>query len=153
MARYLATLQDELRNVDARVRDRVVREIAVRIAAGREDGGDVRTILAEIGDPLDVAAGVRELHGVNERSRWRDVAALVLLPFGGVAIPIAGWFAGIYFLWSSPSWTRRQKAVGTLVLPFGTLGPLVGMSWSSWLALLLALPFASVAYLALHLRG
>ena len=114
VARWLAQLQDELRNVDARVRDRVVRDVARRIAAERETGGaDVRAILAEAGDPLDIAADVRERHGVRERSNWREIAAVVLLPFGGVVIPFAGWFVGLYFLWSSPVWTVREKAGAT----------------------------------------
>jgi len=152
VARYLAQLQDELRNVSRPVRDRVVREIAFRIAAERKDGDDVEAILADIGDPLDIAADVRERHGVRERSNWREVAAVVLLPFGGVVIPIAGWFVALYFLWSSPVWTVREKLAATLVLPFGTLGPLLLIGRSSLYAFALAAPLAVAAYLAVRLR-
>jgi hypothetical protein len=152
VALYLAQLQDELRNVAPRVRDRVVREIAVRIAAEREAGGDVRQILAETGDPLDIAADVRERHGVRERSNWREVAAVLLLPFGGVVIPVAGWFVGLFLLWSSPVWTVREKLAATLLLPCGTLGPLLLVGRSPYYALLLAAPLASAGYLALRLR-
>jgi uncharacterized membrane protein len=153
VARYLALLQDELRNVDVRVRDRVVGDVAARIAAEREAGADVRSVLAEAGDPLDIAADVRERHGVRERSNWREIAAVVLLPFGGVVIPIGGWLVGLYFLWSSPVWTVREKLAATLVLPFGTLAPLLLIARGSLYALLLLLPFATSAYLALRLRA
>jgi uncharacterized membrane protein len=152
VARYLATLQDELRNVSPRVRDRVVRDVATRIADRRGDE-DVRAILADVGDPLDIAADVRERHGVRERSGWREIAAIVLLPFGGVVIPIAGWFVALYFLWSSPVWTVRAKVAATLLLPGGTLGPLllIGRAPAAAIVLLLV-PLASSAYLSVRVK-
>ena len=153
VARYLAQLQDELRNVDARVRDRVVGDVASRIAAGREAGAGVRSLLAEAGDPLDIAADVRERHGVRERSNWREIAAVVLLPFGGVVIPFGGWFVGLYFLWSSPVWTVREKLGATLVLPFGVLLPLLVLGRSPLFAFALLAPVATGVYLALRLRA
>ena len=153
VARWLAQLQDELRNVDARVRERVVRDLAGRIAAEREAGGDTAAILAEAGDPLDIAADVRERHGVRERSNWREIAAVVLLPFGGVVIPFAGWFVGLYFLWSSPVWTVREKAGATLVLPFGVLLPLLLLARSPIYGVALLAPAATGVYLALRLRA
>ncbi len=152
VARYLATLQDELRNVSPRVRDRVVRDVASRIAERRDDE-DVRAILADVGDPLDIAADVRERHGVRERSSWREIAAILLLPFGGVVIPIAGWFVALYFLWSSPVWTVREKAAATLLLPGGALGPLLLIGHSAYWALALLVPLASSAYLSLRLKA
>jgi hypothetical protein len=151
VALYLGQLQEELANVDWRVRDRVVRDVAVRIARGREEGGDVRDVLAEVGDPRDIAADVRERHGVHERSRWRDIAAIVLLPFGGLVIPVAGWFVGVYFLWTSPVWTTGEKLMGTLVLPFGVLGPLVLAGRDARWAVLLLLPVASGVRLTVSL--
>jgi HAAS domain-containing protein len=151
VALYLAQLQDELRNVDGRVRSRVVRDIAVRVAAARDEGEDVGAILDEMGDPLDIAANVRELHGVRTRSQWREIAAIVLLPFGGVVIPVAGWFTGLYFLWSSPVWTRLEKAFATCVLPFGALGPLLLVGRDPLWALLLLLPLATGVLLTVSL--
>ena len=152
VARFIAQLQDELRNVSRPVRDDVVRELALRIAAERKAGGDVGEILDGVGDPLDIAADVRERHGVLERSSWREIAAVVLLPFGGVVIPIAGWFVGVYFLWSSPVWTVPEKVAATLLLPCGTLFPLLLVGRSPLYALALAAPLASSAYLAVRLR-
>src|SRR5690348_11698903 len=151
VARYLATLQDELRNVAPRVRDRVVRDVATRIAERRDDE-DVRSILADVGDPLDIAAGVRERHGVRERSNWREIAAILLLPFGGVVIPIAGWFVALFFLWSSPVWTAREKVGATLLLPGGTLGPLLLISRNAYLAFGLVIPLATATYLSVRLK-
>jgi hypothetical protein len=152
VALYLAQLQDELRNVAPRVRDQVVREVALRIVSEREAGGDVRAILEGVGDPLDIAADVRERHGVRERSNWRETAAVLLLLFGGVVIPIAGWFVGVYLLWSSTAWSVPEKLAGTVVLPLGTLGPLLLVGRSPWYALLLVPPLATSGYLALRIR-
>jgi hypothetical protein len=152
VARWLAELQDELRNVDARVRDRVVRDVARRIEAERESGADVRTVLAEAGNPLDIAADVRERHGVRERSNWREIAAVVLLPFGGVVIPFAGWFVRLFVLRSTTVGTVREKAGATLVLPFGVLLPLLLLARSPYFAFALLAPVATGAYLALRLR-
>jgi hypothetical protein len=143
VALYLAQLRDELANVEPAVRERTVRGIALRIADERGEGAPVDEILRGIGDPVDLAGDVRVLHGVRTRSPWREIAAIVLLPFGGVIIPVAGWFVGVYFLWASPVWTRLEKIMGTLVLPFGALIPLLLVSRSPWYALLLALPLAT----------
>lgn len=153
VALWLAELQDELRNVDPRVREHVVRERARSIAAARKAGDDARAALAEAGDPLDIAADVRERHGVRERSSWRELAAIVLLPFGGVVIPVAGWFGALYFLWTSPVWTTREKLGATLVLPGGTLLPFLLLSRSAWYAAALVAPLGTAAYLAVRLRG
>lgn len=153
VARYLAQLQDELRNVDGRVRDRVVGDVARRIAAERETGVDVRAILEDAGDPLDVAADVRERHGVRERSSWREIAAVVLLPFGGVVIPFGGWLVGLYFLWSSPVWTVPEKVGATLVLPFGVLLPLLLLARNPFFGFALLAPIVTATYLALRLRA
>jgi uncharacterized membrane protein len=147
VALYLAQLQDELRNVDARVRDRVVREIALEIRDARSGGASVDRILGDIGDPLDIAANVREHHGVRTRSRWREIAAVVLVLFGGVVIPVAGWFVGLYYLWSSPVWTVRLKTFATLCLPGGALVPLLLVGRQPLFALLLLLPAATAALL------
>jgi hypothetical protein len=41
-----------------------------------------------------------------------------LLSFGGF-LGILGWVIGVYLLWTSSSWTRREKVIGTFVLPGG----------------------------------
>lgn len=54
------------------------------------------------------------------RFRSREVAALLLLPFGGF-LYLVGWLVGVAFLWTSDRWTSTEKLLGTLVLPFGYL--------------------------------
>jgi hypothetical protein len=54
------------------------------------------------------------------RFRSRDITALLLLPFGGF-IYLVGWAVGVALLWTSDRWTRTEKWLGTLVLPFGFL--------------------------------
>ena len=110
-ARYLAQLQDELRNVDARVRDRVVRDVARRIAAERETGEPTcarfsrRPATRSTSPPTCASAtacasartGVRSPRSCCCRSAASSSRS-------------RGWFVGLYFLWSSPVWTVREKA-------------------------------------------
>jgi HAAS len=166
VGRYLAQLDDELRKVPAPRRREVMQAIAGRIAASRkelvaETDADVRDILYGVGEPADIGAVARERFGVEERrSTWREIAALILLPFGGVIVPLAGWFLGVFFLWLSEAWTLRDKLIGTLVVPGGLLLPLVLLTIGGGanvlfvvlVALLLLAPFAAAGYLALRLR-
>jgi hypothetical protein len=55
---------------------------------------------------------------------WVEVATLVLLPLGGVILPIVGWFVGVVLLWVSDAWTTRDKLLGTFVVPGGLTLPL-----------------------------
>jgi hypothetical protein len=45
---------------------------------------------------------------------WRDGLALVLLLFGGFLLGVA-WIFGLSLLWTSPSWTRQEKRLGSIV--------------------------------------
>jgi uncharacterized membrane protein len=137
--RYLEQLDDELRAVPPPRRREVVTEISGHIAEAREEldaetDADVLNILDRVGDPTEIAVDARERFGVRERqSNWREVAALILLPFGALIIPVAGWFIGVFFLWISDAWTRGEKLIGTLIIPGGlalpfTLFAFVGMS-------------------------
>jgi hypothetical protein len=57
----------------------------------------------------------------------REVAAVILLLFGGVVVTFLGWLAGVVLLWLSPPWRVREKVLGTLVLP-GGLAPAIFMA-------------------------
>ena len=46
----------------------------------------------------------------------KSVPGLVL--FGGF-LAFIGWFVGIYWLWSSPTWSFRSKLAGTFLFPGG----------------------------------
>jgi hypothetical protein len=54
------------------------------------------------------------------RYRSRDVATLLLIPFGAFLVLI-GWVLGVILLWTSDRWTRKEKWLGTLIWPFGYL--------------------------------
>ena len=59
------------------------------------------------------------------RDRW--VPWLIF--FGGVLVGV-GWFVGVAWLWSSPTWTRSEKLLATLLLPGGVVPPLTILLFS-----------------------
>jgi hypothetical protein len=63
-----------------------------------------------------------EADGEARPTRALEIATLVLLPLGGVVIPLLGWLIAAALLWSSDAWTTRDKLIGTLLVP-GGLGP------------------------------
>jgi hypothetical protein len=77
------------------------------------------TVLDKLGEPEAIIAAETP-HGdeLPERRGTKEWAAIVLLLFGGF-IFVFGWFAGLFLLWSSRAWTRRDKWIGTLVIPGG----------------------------------
>jgi hypothetical protein len=93
----------------------------------------VRNVLERLGEPAEIAAEARERFGVyRPRTTWREVGALILLPFGGVVIPFVGWFVGVVLLWVSDAWTARDKLIGTLVIPGGVVVPFFLFAFVSW---------------------
>jgi uncharacterized membrane protein len=127
---YLARLRDELRDLPRSGRQEVVQEIEEHIATARaelhpESEARVRNILERLGDPAEIADDARERFDVERpRHGWQEVATLVLLPIGGVILPVVGWFVGVLLLWLSDCWTRRDKLIGTFVIPGGLFLPL-----------------------------
>lgn len=128
---YLRQLEAELSALPRANRREVLDEISTHIVearAGRTDESEaeIRTLLDRLGDPADIAAEAMDRFEVKPRKRtWVEVTALVLLPIGGVIVPIVGWLVGAILLWVSDAWTTRDKLLGTLVVPGGLLVPLV----------------------------
>lgn len=58
--------------------------------------------------------------GTSDRGVVLEVGALVLLTLGSL-VSWVGWVGGVLLLWTSNRWTRRDKLLGTLVLPGGLL--------------------------------
>ena len=56
--------------------------------------------------------------GTTDRGIALEIGAQVLLTLGSV-VSWVGWLGGVLLLWTSDRWTRRDKLVGTLVLPGG----------------------------------
>ncbi len=126
---YLRELRRGLSDLPRTSRQEVLDEIDEHIAVARaeldaENEASIRNVLERLGDPSTIAEEARERFGVQRRPPgWREIAALVLLPIGGVILPVAGWFVGLILLWASDAWTTRQKLLGTLVIPGGLLVP------------------------------
>jgi uncharacterized membrane protein len=127
---YLKQLNSELAGLPGSRRREIVEEISGHIAEARaasssQDEAEVRTLLDRLGDPAEIAGEARERFGVQRRkSRALEIAALILLLVGGVILPVVGWLIGVVLLWVSDAWDRRDKLVGTLVVPGGLLLPL-----------------------------
>jgi uncharacterized membrane protein len=126
---YLKRLNAELRGVPRARRRELAEEISDHIAEARagletEDEAGIRTLLDRLGEPAEIAAEATErLVARPSTAGWKEVGALVLLPIGGVILPVLGWFIGIVLLWISDAWSTRDKLVGTLLFPGGLLLP------------------------------
>ena len=57
---------------------------------------------------------------------------MALLLVGGVVLPVVGWIVGAVLLWGSEAWTRREKLVGTLVVPGGLLAAVFLVSGTTY---------------------
>jgi len=126
--RYMAQLDAALQGVDASRRDEILAEVHEHIEQGRDgldtDGAaDVRTLLARVGDPAAIAA---EAGAPSPDSRRWDAWAPWLIIFGPVASGL-GWIAGILILWTSPTWSKRDKLVATFVSPAGLVALFIGL--------------------------
>jgi hypothetical protein len=111
---YLKRLNAELRDLPRARRRELVDEISDHIAEARagletEDEAEIRTLLDRLGEPEEIAAEAGERHGTRPKRRPLDVAALILLPIGGVVLPVLGWFVGVALLWLSDAWTTRTS--------------------------------------------
>lgn len=126
---YLSRLESELAGLPRPRRHELLGEIRAHIEEARgelspEDEAGLLTVLERLGDPAEIAA---EAGGRGNQARGRiggrELLTVVLLLVGGVIVPLVGWIVGIVLLWASEVWTRRQKVLGTLVIPGGLLLP------------------------------
>ena len=147
---YLDRLEGELVDFPSSRRRELVQEISEHIAEARaqldpETEAGVRNVLERMGDPADIAAearGPREEPtvvtapvtvaapapaAVQRRAGGVEIGALILLLFGGLILPVVGWFVGVVPLWVSSAWTVPQKLLGMLVVPGGLALP-IGLS-------------------------
>ena len=127
---YLGELDRTLAGVPDDVRQGIVAGVAEELegldavaAASRiESLGDPAFIAAEAraearagAAPSPSAANLAPSRASEER--WYVVVTALLLEFGGLLVPLAGWVAGIMLLWASALWTRGEKLVATIVPP------------------------------------
>jgi hypothetical protein len=126
--RYLAQLDAALQGVEASRREEILAEVHGHIEEGRaeldpDDAASVRTLLDKVGDPAAIAA---EAAAPPPGSRRWDAWAPWLIIFGPIASGL-GWIAGVLILWTSPTWSRRDKLIATFVPPFGLAALLIGL--------------------------
>jgi hypothetical protein len=126
--RYMAQLDAALQGVDASRREEILAEVHEHIEQGRDgldtdDAASVRTLLDRVGDPAAIAA---ESGAPSPDSRRWDALAPWLIIFGPVASGL-GWIAGIVILWASPTWSRRDKLLATVVSPAGLAALFFGL--------------------------
>jgi hypothetical protein len=148
---YLAELNREMAGVPDEVRQGIVAGIAEELEG--LDAVAATSRITTLGDPAFIAAEARA--GAAPRSpaavlalprasdqRWYVVVTVILIEFGGIVVPLAGWVAGIMMMWASKLWTRNEKLVATIVPPavgvvlFGILA-LAGSRFAVWHALVL----------------
>jgi uncharacterized membrane protein len=170
---YLDRLESELSGIPRAGRREVMDGIEAHIeeaVAELEpyDEVGVRNLLDRLGEPTEIAAEAADRFGVRrQKASWREISALILLPFGGLILPFFGWFVGVILLWISDAWTARDKVIGTVVIPGGLLVPfflLTGVGSGSgtgggtpiWPAIILYLlvlaPLVTDGYLLWRLR-
>ena len=173
VADYLKRLEGELSDLPRARRREIVEEVSAHIAEARASGAveseaEVLTLLDRVGEPDEIAAEARarlELQPAKPGSR--EVWALILLAVGWLFLPVVGWIAGVYLLWSSAVWSRTEKLIGTLATaPAGFYIPTFFLqttvtagepSTSDTLLglgalLMFVLGFAAITYLAVRLR-
>jgi hypothetical protein len=126
--RYLAQLDAALQGVDASRRQEILAEVHEHIEEGRtgldpDDPASVRTLLNRVGDPAVIAA---EAGAPPPGSRRWDAWAPWLIIFGPIASGL-GWIAGMLILWPSPTWSRRDKLIATMVPLAGLVALFFGL--------------------------
>jgi hypothetical protein len=126
---YLKRLKGETSDLPRAARRELIQEISDHIDEARSDvptasEAEIRNILDRVGEPAEIAAEARDRFGVGARPRRLEIAALILLPIGGIVLPVVGWLVGVALLWISDAWKTRDKLIGTLVVPGGLLLPL-----------------------------
>jgi uncharacterized membrane protein len=115
---YLHELDQEIRDLPRSRRQELLGEIHEHIDSAlaespAHDEAEVRNVLDRLGDPSDIAEEARQRFGVPmQRSRGLEIAAVILLPIGGLIIPVVGWFIGVILLWSSGRGRRKRSSPG-----------------------------------------
>jgi HAAS len=133
---YLGQLETEARRLPPDRRTELLGDVGEHIdralaEAGSRDEATVRTVLDRLGSPASIVdAEAQPAMGsfapaagpmVVARSQGQglglvEIVALLLLTVGCVALPFVGPLAGLVFVWASPQWETRHKAVATVIV-------------------------------------
>lgn len=123
---YLHELDEELRDLPADRRRELLEEIREHIgeslAERPNDEAGVLNVLDRVGEPAVIAEEARRRFGIRRATAGlREILVLVLIPIGGVIVPLVGWVVGAILLATSQVWTSREKVIGLLLVPGGLL--------------------------------
>ena len=126
--RYLTQLDAALQSVEATRRQEILADVHEHINEERteldpDDTASVRALLSRVGDPAAIAAEAGALPPGS--GRW-DAWAPWLIIFGPIASGL-GWIAGMLILWPSPTWSRRDKLIATVVPLAGLVALFFGL--------------------------
>lgn len=120
---YLAELRRALATGPLGERELVVDGVRQHIDDALASGVPVQQVLEDLGDPLVIAAAAggpapaaSPVPGFLER-RSGSVLVALLIAFGGLVVPVAGWIVGVVLLWASKGWRTVDKVVGTVASP------------------------------------
>jgi hypothetical protein len=121
-ADYLGRLERAAKRLPRGERRELVEEITAHLSEATDpdmSNAEALTVLDRLGDPEEIVEAQQpyEREG-RHRPRLQEWAAILLLLFGGF-IFFVGWIAGAVLLWSSRAWNRRDKLIGTLIVPGG----------------------------------
>jgi HAAS len=125
VADYLKRLDSALGDAPPEQRHEVMEDISEHISSVRAED-DVRSealtrqVLERLGTPEEIAAELQQPAPARSRGLV-EIAAIALLLVGGLILPVLGWILGAVLLWTSRIWSRRDKVIGTLLLPGGLL--------------------------------
>lgn len=101
-----------------------IRETLIETPVNGE--AEMLTLLDRLGDPEEIATAATGRPEVA-RSTTMETWAIILLLLGGFVF-LVGWLAGVVLLWSSNLWTRRDKLIGTFVIPGGLAAGMLVLS-------------------------
>jgi hypothetical protein len=132
-AAYLDRLSSDARSLPRGARQELLADIESHLAEATTPAmsdAEVLTVLDRLGEPDEIVAAQEPNAVVTtwpSRRGAQEWAAIFLLLFGGFILGI-GWIAGVVLLWSSATWTTRDKWIGTLVLPGGLAISLIAIA-------------------------
>ena len=164
---YLRRLRTAAEHLPVSRRAELIDEIEAHLAEALPLGAsetEVRNVLERLGKPAEIVAEAcsGSVDQPAAKAGALEVSALILLPTGGLILPllgilldgslplggavllgVLGWLPGVILLWISDIWTKREKLIGSFVLPGGlgfafvTVGAL--REWNSGTAALVEL--------------
>jgi hypothetical protein len=127
---YLDDLDRALSDLPKDRRTEILRDIRghIDVALSERDNpssAEVEQLLEELGTPAEIAeAAYAEQPPAAPQISGRDLFAVIALLIGGFVFCV-GWFVGAVMLWTSNTWSVKDKVVATLLVPGGLVAALL----------------------------